>query len=120
MRYRMLDANLDYTFGNNKQDFLVNSSACVAQAIRTALLLLQGEWFLDATAGVAWLTDVVGIGTAGTYDTIIRNAVLGVAGVQNIVSYSSQLQETVLIVNVVVNTIYGSQAAVNNLALSPP
>jgi hypothetical protein len=115
----MLDANGDYVFGNSEQDFLVDSPACVAQAISTALQLLQGEWFLDTTAGVPWLTEVIGLGTGATYDTVIKNAILGVQGVQDIASYTSVLDGTTLVVSAVVDSVYG-QASVNNLTLSIP
>ena len=42
MRYRPLDANGDYTVGI---PFLVNSPACVGQAVLTRLKLFLGEWF---------------------------------------------------------------------------
>jgi hypothetical protein len=54
MRYRKLDANGDYTFGGGSNDFLVNTPETVAQAVMTRLNLLQGEWFLDTTAGMPW------------------------------------------------------------------
>lgn len=97
MRYRRLDANFDYTFGQGSQNFLVDSAATVAQAIRTALLLFQGEWFLDQTAGVPYVAppaavgQVVGYGTKGLYDNVIKQAILGVQGVLQILNYSSSL-----------------------------
>jgi hypothetical protein len=69
---------------------------------------------------VPWLTQVIGLGTQATYDTVVKNAILGVPAVQDIASYSSVLDGTELqIPNVVVDSLYG-QAAINNLALSTP
>lgn len=110
MRYRRLDANLDMTFGNGKANFLVNSPACVAQAVLTALKLTQGEWFLDVTAGVPYPTEVLGTNTTTTRDQAIRNAILGVEGVKVIVNYGSQFNpvtRTFTVGPCEVSTIYG-------------
>ena len=120
MRYRKLDAAFDYTFGHGGQDFLVNNVAMVAQAIRTALLLIQGEFFLDTTAGVPWLTQVIGIDTGPNYDTVIQTAVQNVQGVSAILKYSSTLSRRTLTVSATVSTIFGSNAVVNGLALQLP
>jgi hypothetical protein len=109
MRYRKLDSNFDYVLGQGPQEFLVNSPACVAQAVRTALLLHQGEWFLDVTAGMPWETQVLGYGTQSLYDRAIKNCILGVQGVQAILEYDSSLDSATrgLTVNVVLSTNYG-------------
>ena len=110
MRYRKLDSNGDYTFGQNALDFYVNSPQTVAQAILTALLLHQGEWFLDVTIGMPWESQVLGYNTKSLYDSAIKAEILGVQGVQSIVSYSSSLNAKTrhLTVNAVVSTIFGS------------
>lgn len=109
MRYRKLDSNFDYTFGGNAEDFLVNSPETVAQAVLTALLLHQGEWFLDVTVGMPWETQVLGYNTQSLYDRAIKTAILGVQGVQSIVSYSSSLNPVnrMLTVNATIQTIFG-------------
>lgn len=91
MRVRAQDANGDYIFGRGKSEFLVNSSACVAQAVLTALKLFQGEWFLDNTAGMPWVEKVLGFNTQDVYDLAIKSLVLSMQGVQAINTYSSVL-----------------------------
>jgi len=110
MRYRVLDPNGDYTFGQGASEFLVNSPECVAQAVKTRLALFSGEWFLDTTIGVPYLTEVLGMGTVGTYDLTIQAAILQTQGVQSIDEYSSSLNTTtrVLTITCNLNTIYGS------------
>lgn len=109
MRYRKLDPQFDYVFGQGPQEFLVNSPACVAQAVRTALLLHQGEWFLDVTAGMPWETQVLGYGTQSLYDAAIKAVIGAVQGVQAILSYSSSLDisKRVLTVSATINTTFG-------------
>lgn len=109
MRYRKLTPTGDYSFGHDQADFFINVPAGVAQAIQTALLLHRGEWFLDATVGMPWETQVLGYNTKSLYDAAIKTLILGVQGVQSILSYSSSLNSSTrnLTVNVILNTIFG-------------
>lgn len=109
MRYRALDANGDYTFGQNGQNFLVNSPQAVGQAVLTRLKLWAGEWFLDNTLGVPWLTNVIGFGTSVTYDQVIRDTIAGTKGVSSIDTYTSSLDSVkrILTIAASITTIYG-------------
>lgn len=51
---RRLDLNHDMTFGAGLANFCVDAEA-TAQNVRTRLELLQGEWFLDVSAGIPYL-----------------------------------------------------------------
>lgn len=111
MRYRKLTASGDYSFGHRAADFLVNSPATVAQAIQTALELIQGEWFLDNTVGVPYFTQIFGYNTQSLYDSVIKQSILSVQGVQVIVAYSSNLNPVTrfLKITVTVTTIFSNQ-----------
>jgi hypothetical protein len=108
MRVRAMTATGDMTFGQGSADFLVNSSAAVAQLVLTRLKLWTGQWFLDQSAGVPWLTQVLGTGTQPLYDSVIRATILQTPGVLGIVSYSSSVNERTraLTVNATINTIF--------------
>jgi hypothetical protein len=112
MRVRMLDANGDMTFGFGQANFYHNSPAGVAQCIKTRLLLLAGEWFLDSTDGTPWSTEVLGKYTSGLYDPMIQARILGTTGVVGIVdgtytsSFNSQLRT--LAISCIVTTLYGT------------
>jgi hypothetical protein len=110
MRYRKLDTNDDYVFGGGAVDFLANTPETVAQAVLTRLRLLRGEWFLDTTVGMPWLTDVLGKYTNGTYDAAIRQCMLGTRGVNEIASYSSAVDPDTrtLTVAATLSTLYGT------------
>lgn len=110
MRVRALTASGDFSFGNGRANFLVDTPAAVAQEVLTTLLLFQGEWFLDITAGVPWFTQVAGVGTIPLYDQTIKDAILNVQGVTGIVNYSSSLNRTmrVLSVSVTIDTLFGA------------
>jgi hypothetical protein len=112
MRYRTLDSAGDFVLGRGPNEYLVNSSQCVAQAVKTALLLHRGEWFLDLQKGIPYETEILGYGTASLYDAVIKNAILGVQGVASILSYSSVRNPTTraLTVAATINTIYGASS----------
>lgn len=109
MRYRTLDANSDYTFGQNNANFLVDSPEAVAQAIQTRLKLIQGEWFLDQTAGTPYNTEILGAGTQSTRDLAVQTVILETQGVTDIAEYASYLDPSTrqFTVSAVVNTQYG-------------
>lgn len=122
MRVRALSPTGGFVFGNGKQNYIANSPQAVAQCVYTALRLLFGEWFLNTQAGVPWLTEVIGFGTQGVYDTVIQNAILGVQGVKSIATYNSELAGATLTVSgVSVLTIYSEEpVSVPSLNLTLP
>lgn len=109
MRYRKMDANGDYTFGNQQADFYVDTPAGVAQAVQTRLELFTGEWFLDTTDGTPWRTDVLGKYTQRAYDTVVKDRILQTDGVTSIDSYSSTMDRNAraLSIGATISTIYG-------------
>lgn len=111
MRYRKLDSNGDMVFGHGQADFWINVPAAVAQAIETALRLIQGEWFLDLTKGVPWFGQVIGRNTL--YDQVIKQAILGVDGVVSLGNYTSSYDSetrSLAVSDSGIITIYGTQA----------
>lgn len=119
MRYRALSAAGDSTFGSGSTAFFVNDAQAVAQLILTRLLLMTGEWFLDVTEGTPYSTQIIGVRTTSTYDSAIKNRILGTEGVVAITAYSSFLNRATraLAVNATVSTIFG-QVQLN--AVIPP
>lgn len=118
MRYRALDANGDYSFGQGSANFLVNSPAAVAQAVLTRLDLFQGEWFLDTTEGTPYGAQVLGEHTRATYDAAIRSRILGTQGVTGITSYASSVSGRDLTVTATIATAYGEVAISTSLSAS--
>ncbi len=108
MRYRRLSSTGDYTFGQGSANFYIDDADVVRQHILTTLQLLTGQWFLDLTAGVPYVPDVIGAHTQATRDEAIREAILGVDGVTGISTYSSNVnQARQFSIAASVDTIYG-------------
>jgi hypothetical protein len=129
MRYRILDANGDYTFGQGSANFYVDEPAAPAQAVLTRLKLFTNEWFLDLTDGTPWVPGpnpgdpgVVGMGTAGIRDQVIQQRIAGTPGILRIVRYTSSLdhRSRVFTVSAVLDTIFGPIARSWPLSLYPP
>ena len=59
MKYRKLTESGDYSFGNNKQDYITDKYA-VAQAIKTKILLFYGEWWEDLGLGIPMFQSILG------------------------------------------------------------
>jgi hypothetical protein len=105
MQYRPLDSNGDYTVG---VPFLINSPACVGQAISTRLKLWMGEWFLDQTEGTPWSQSI--LGRSSNPDAYIKQRILGTIAVTAILTYTSTYTGSNRAFNVsgTVSTLYGN------------
>ena len=108
MKYRKLDSNGDYTFGKQDGNFYDNVPQAVAQAVQTRLALLEGEWFLDTSAGVPYESLVFGKGTLLTFDDVIKTTILDTQGVTGITSYASGVDsKRRAVVSCSIDTLYG-------------
>lgn len=109
MIYRKLDSNGDYTFGQQATNFYVDVPEAVAQAVKTRLGLIQGEWFLDTTIGTPYNSQILGAGMVSKYDAAIQDVILNTIGVNRIVSYASQVDPSsrAATVTCTIDTIYG-------------
>lgn len=109
MRYRKLDENGDYTFGQNGSNFYVDSPEAVAQAVQTRLGIAVGEWFLDIYYGTPYQSKILGAGAVATYDGAIQGVILQTAGVTSITQYNSSVDPVTrhASVNATIDTQYG-------------
>ncbi len=108
MIVRRLTPDHDMTFGNGLADYAERAEA-VAQNVKTRLILLQEEWFLDLSAGVPWLQKImVKPARLLLANTIIKRTMLKTDGVTKIVSYSTSFDRETRRLNVAatLNTIY--------------
>lgn len=57
MRTRRIDDSNDWTFGAGRQSYADKSEA-VAQKVKTRLQSFLGDWFLDESVGIDWITEM--------------------------------------------------------------
>lgn len=105
LRVRGLTATGDMTFGNGSSNYLINTSAAVAQIVKTSLNLWVGEWFLAKNAGVPWSTSIIGRNTLPIAIMIIRNAILNVPGVVSIGSVNFVADPTTRTLSVTISNV---------------
>jgi hypothetical protein len=120
MKYRMLDENGDYTFGQGLLNFYIDSPQAVAQAVQTTLLLWQGEWYLNVNEGTPYMQGILGKNSQATADATIRSIILGVQGVVSLTNYSSTINSQTRSYSATgtLNTIYGmTQLQLENLSI---
>lgn len=91
LRYRAQDNSGDMRFGHGSADFLVDSPAAVAQAVKTRFGLWRGQWFLDLSVGTPWYQSILGRHRRNMYDSAIRSVILGTPYVVRLFNYSSAL-----------------------------
>lgn len=110
MIYRKLDKDGDYTFGLGAGNFYKDQPEAVAQAVKTRLGLIEGEWFLDITAGTPYNSQILGAGMVSRYDHAIQEVILNTVGVTEIVNYYSQVDPTTRAAQITctINTLYGT------------
>lgn len=97
---RRLDENHDMTFGAGLANFAIDAEGC-AQNVRTRLQTIQGEWFLDVSAGIPYLNNTY-VPKAITdkpadlafAEASIREETLGTDGVQDLLSFASQFDRS--------------------------
>ena len=106
-------------FGGGSNSFWIDVPDAVAQAISTRLKLQLGEWFLDTSDGTPWSTQILGTGTAATYDPAIRARILGTPGASVMLSYDSSKVGRALNVQAQVATTYSITTASGTTTVAP-
>lgn len=109
MIHRKLDDNGDMTFGQGPGNFYKDQPEAVAQAVKTRLGLIQGEWFLDINFGTPYNSRILGAGKVTTYDSAIQEVIRTTPGVTRIVAYSSSVDPDTraATVSCTIDTVYG-------------
>lgn len=68
---------------------VVRNAEAVGQHVRQRLKTFSGEWFLDTTAGVPWLDEILGRGyDPALAEAVIKGEVLDTDAVTEITSFS--------------------------------
>ena len=112
MIYRRIDESGDYTFGQGKYNFAKDKEA-VAQAIKTNLLLLYGEWFEDLELGTPLFQKVLNQRNndegGKAVEVVIRERILSTKGVIQINEFIAKYDEVLRAykIKIAIDTEYG-------------
>jgi hypothetical protein len=114
MIVRRLDANGDMTFGQGLANFARDSEA-VAQNVKTRLLLLLGEWFLDVSDGVPYLEQIfVKPENLQLTESVLKSRIVETEGVDELRTFELLFDRATRKVTVIatVTTIYGNEQTI--------
>lgn len=112
MLMRRLDTDHDMTFGQGLANYARDDEA-TAQAVKTRLLLLGNEWFLDTDAGVPHLQKImVKPANLPLAEAIIKRTILETEGVAQLRSFGMTFDRETrrLAIQATVTNIYGTVA----------
>ena len=83
MIVRGLDNSHDWTFGRGLTNYL-NRSDAIAQCVKTKLLALKRDWFLNRDDGIAWFDYLTKKPNTKELEIDVRTEIFKVGGVINI------------------------------------
>lgn len=111
MKTRRLNiATHDMTFGQGMANYAIDDEA-IGQNVKTRLLLIMGEWFLDDDAGLPYLTEIVKEPTnIDLAESLIKRCILGTLGVNEITAFGLDFdhQTRILSVSATLTTTLGT------------
>jgi hypothetical protein len=124
MKYRKLDENDDYTFGfcvnqaksHGRRDEFYYDTEAVAQAVKTRLLLLYGEWWEDTSDGTPLFEEVLGHrfrsdGRPAMVDLVFSERITATQGVSEITFFDSGINPNTrgYWADITIKTIYDTE-----------
>lgn len=114
MRVRELDKNHDWTFGRSKSNYL-NGSDAIAQSVKTKLLSLKNDWFLNRKDGTAWFDYLDKNPNTQALEMDCKRKILGIKGVEEITFFDIQLNSETreLLIQVEYNDKFNQSRGVN-------
>lgn len=85
------DIQLDHTTNNLK---VATDHEEIRQIILRNLETFEGEWFLDTSLGVPWLTEILSKQVSiAKVDSLILDVIVNSAGVLSVISYDSEFDK---------------------------
>ncbi|SEO76201.1 hypothetical protein SAMN02800692_1983 [Luteibacter sp. UNC138MFCol5.1] len=87
MRVRRIDSDGDWTFGAGRASY-ADRTESVAQRVKTRLLSLQGDWFLDLSHGLPWFDLIERPADLAKVERAVKAQILRTDGVRRITAFS--------------------------------
>ena len=118
MKYRKLDENEDYTIGC--RDEMYEGTEAVAQAVKTRLLLLFGEWWENRQDGPPLFEKVLGQRlrtdeTPDEIDLVFSERISSTQGVSEITRFESKIEaeSRAYTAEITIKTVYDTEFSVS-------
>ncbi len=118
MKYRKLDENGDYTIGRRNE--MYEGTEAVAQAVKTRLLLLFGEWWENRQDGTPLFEKVFGQRqrvdeTPDEIDLVFSERINSTQGVSEITRFESKIdaESRAYTADITIKTIYDTEFSVS-------
>ena len=118
MKYRKLDEYEDYTIG--RRDEMYEGTEAVAQAVKTRLLLLFGEWWENRQDGTPLFEKVLGQRlrvdeTPDEIDLVFSERISGTQGVSEITRFESKIdaESRAYTAEITIKTVYDTEFSVS-------
>jgi hypothetical protein len=117
MRVRRLDNEEDWSFGRGLNSYANNSEA-IAQCVKTRLLSLHNDWFLNRDDGVKWFNYLCKKPDLRTMEVELKSTVLNTYGVETILNFDIKIPEGIRTAVITVGYLdrYGSEKGVTTNA----
>ena len=110
MKYRRLDENGDYTFGNYEWNFLFDNDA-VGQAVKTKILLFYQEWWENLSIGIPFFQSIAGKVSNNnlkmTITLLLKDRILEIQEVTSVDNIEIDISNRVLSIVIDLTSIYG-------------
>lgn len=86
MRVRRIDSNGDWTFGDGFSNYARKSEA-IAQCVKTRLLSLRNDWFLNPDLGIKWFDYLKKNPELRVMEVDLKNTILKTDGVVELTGF---------------------------------
>lgn len=114
MRVRRIDEKGDWTFGAGRANY-ADRSESVAQRVKTRLLSLEGDWFLDLSHGLPWFQLIERPADLARVERAVKNQILRTDGVSRLTDFSMSVDpdKRGLSINTTIVDIYGVESTIS-------
>lgn len=101
----------DLYLDESNQLAIVKDQTAIGEHARQRLKTFHGEWFLDTTAGVSWLSDIMGLQyNPALAEAVVKAEILNTSGVTSINTFSigfDQSKRNLIVKDIEITTNYG-------------
>jgi hypothetical protein len=115
MRVRRVDQNGDWTFGAGRASY-ADRSESVAQRVKSRLLSLEGDWFLNLSHGLPWFDLIERPADLARVERAVKGQILRTDGVSKITAFAMAADPITrrLTITTTIIDIYGVESTISS------